>query len=137
MAQSSSSATAGSSNPFPPLPSFNPARLRSYVLRLPLFTRLCAVAIFAFWVLELQSAWEVIKWGSLIPKEIGFGSMYRLNTFPFIHLGFIHMAVDLVCFVPLLERFEAEHGTLNSLALFMGRESHPLAEEIRCGSDYG
>jgi glycosylphosphatidylinositol transamidase len=103
-------------------PSFNPVRLRTYVFRLPLFTRLILLAIIAFWVLELQTVWSVIQWGALIPKEIGFSSMYRLNTFPLIHLGFFHMLMDTICLVPLLERFESEFGTLTSVALFMGRE---------------
>ncbi|EXJ90025.1 glycosylphosphatidylinositol transamidase [Capronia epimyces CBS 606.96] len=105
-----------------PLPTrlINISRLRSYLFRLPLFTRLILLAIVAFWVLELQSVWSVIQWGSLTPKEIGFGSMYRLNTFALIHTGFWHMLLDTVCLIPLLERFEAEWGTLNSLALFMG-----------------
>ena len=108
-----------------PLPSrlIQPSRIRSYVLRLPLFTRLILLAIIAFWILELQTVWSVIQWGSLDPKEIGFGSMYRLNTFPLIHTGFWHMLMDTICLVPLLERFEAEMGTLNSVALFMGRKS--------------
>jgi len=81
------------------------------------------LAIVIFWVVELQSVWSVIQWGSLIPKEIGLGTMYRLNTFPFIHMGFLHMLLNVVCLTPLMERFEAEHGTLNTLAMFMG----PLA----------
>ena len=48
--------------------------------------------------------------------------MYRLNTFPLIHMGFFHMLINLVCLIPLLERFEAEHGTLNTTAMFLGRE---------------
>ncbi|EXJ94628.1 glycosylphosphatidylinositol transamidase [Capronia coronata CBS 617.96] len=105
-----------------PLPTrlINISRLRSYLLRLPLFTRLILLAIVAFWVLDLQTVWSVIQWGSLTPKEVGFGSMYRLNTFPLIHMGFWHMLLDTACLIPLLERFEAEWGTLNSLALFMG-----------------
>ena len=51
--------------------------------------------------------------------------MYRLNTYPLIHLGFFHMLMDTLCLIPLLERFEAEWGTLNSAALFMGRELSP------------
>jgi GPI-anchor transamidase subunit GAA1 len=39
----------------PALPNFNPARLRSYILRLPLFTRICMVAILVFWITELQT----------------------------------------------------------------------------------
>lgn len=57
----------------PPLP-FNPSRLRSYILRIPLFTRLVLLAIVAFGVLELQTLWSVVEWGSLTPNEIGLGS---------------------------------------------------------------
>jgi len=57
----------------PPLP-FNPSRVRSYILRLPLFTRLVLLAILAFWILELQTIWSVVRWGSLTPDEIGLGS---------------------------------------------------------------
>ena len=56
------------------VPSFNPQRLRSYILRLPLFTRACIVIILIFGVVELQTVWNVIQWGSLIPKEIGLGT---------------------------------------------------------------
>ncbi|KAH2692596.1 hypothetical protein KXW53_008829 [Aspergillus fumigatus] len=103
----------------PPLP-FNPTRVRSYMLRLPLFTRLVLLVILAFWLLELQTIWSVVQWGSLTPNEIGIGSMYRLNTYPFIHVGFFHAFVNLLALTPLLERFEAEHGTLTAVALFIG-----------------
>ncbi|RAL03794.1 Gaa1-domain-containing protein [Aspergillus ibericus CBS 121593] len=103
----------------PPLP-FNPSRVRSYVLRLPLFTRLVLLAILVFWLLELQTMWSVVQWGSVIPDEVGFGTMYRLNTYPFIHLGFFHAFLNVLALTPLLERFEAEHGTLTAVALFIG-----------------
>lgn len=48
--------------------------------------------------------------------------MYRLNTYPFIHLGFFHAFLNTLALMPLLERFEAEHGTLTAVALFLGRE---------------
>ncbi|PYH46859.1 rhomboid protein 2 [Aspergillus saccharolyticus JOP 1030-1] len=103
----------------PPLP-FNPSRVRSYVLRLPLFTRLVLLAILVFWLLELQTVWSVVQWGSVIPEEINIGTMYRLNTYPFIHVGFFHAFLNLLALTPLLERFEAEHGTLTAVALFFG-----------------
>ncbi|KAL4920275.1 Gaa1-like protein [Aspergillus aurantiobrunneus] len=103
----------------PPLP-FNPSRVRSYLLRLPLFTRLVVVAIIVFWLLELQTVWSVVQWGSLIPDEIGLSTMYRTNTYPFIHTGFFHAFLNLLALTPLLERFEAEHGTLTAVALFLG-----------------
>lgn len=48
--------------------------------------------------------------------------MYRTNTYPFIHTGFFHAFLNLLALTPLLERFEAEHGTLTAIALFMGRK---------------
>ncbi|KAJ5905173.1 Rhomboid protein 2 [Penicillium subrubescens] len=103
----------------PPLP-FNPGRVRSYLVRLPLFTRLVLLVILAFWLLELQTIWSVVEWGALIPNEINLGTMYRLNTYPIIHTGFFHAFLNALALTPLLERFEAEHGTLTSIALFVG-----------------
>lgn len=48
--------------------------------------------------------------------------MHRLTSYPFVHLNFFHMIMDVLALTPLLERFEAEYGTLTSLALFFGRE---------------
>ena len=47
--------------------------------------------------------------------------MYRLNTYPLIHLGFIHALLNTIALAPLLERFEADHGTLLTAAMFVGR----------------
>lgn len=55
-------------------------------------------------------------------RKLILGIVYRLNTFPLIHMGFLHMFFNTICLVPLMERFEAEHGTLNTLALFLGRK---------------
>ena len=52
-------------------------------------------------------------------------AVYRLNTFPLIHTGFLHTFLNILALTPLLERFEAEHGTLTSIALFAGRELEP------------
>ncbi|KAN0083618.1 hypothetical protein V8E54_002706 [Elaphomyces granulatus] len=103
----------------PPLP-FNPTRLRSYILRLPLFTRVTLLIIFAFWLLELQTVWSVVNWGALVPNEIGIGGMYRLNTYPVIHASFLHAILNILALTPLIERFEAEYGTLTAVALFLG-----------------
>jgi len=113
-----------------PVTLINPTRILSYIRRLPLFTRCTLLAILCFWVVELQTVWNVVQWGSLIPKEVGLRSLYRLNTFPFIHLGFWHMFMDTLCLMPLLERFEAEWGTLNTLALFLGRTWRTLDGSI-------
>lgn len=101
--------------------------MRTYLFRLPLFTRLMLLAIFGLWLLELQTVWSVIEWGALIPNEVGFGSMYRLNTYPLVHNGFLHMVMDVVCLAPLLERFEAEWGTFNCVALFLGRKCENIS----------
>ena len=53
------------------IPTVNVARTRSYILRLPLFTRLIVAIILALWVVGLQSAWDLRAWGSLVPKETG------------------------------------------------------------------
>lgn len=64
----------------PSLPSFNPARLRSYIFRLPLFTRIVLLLIVIFWILELQSAWNVVQWGALYPNKVNLGT--SKNKFP-------------------------------------------------------
>ncbi len=46
--------------------------------------------------------------------------MYRINTFPLIHINIFHMLFNVLALVPLLERFEAGHGSLITLALFAG-----------------
>ena len=63
--------------------------------------------------------------------------MYRLNTYPLIHLGFLHAFLNTLALVPLLERFEADQGTLLTLAMFIGRtfNSHrlrKLAIDVLC-----
>lgn len=55
----------------PSLPQFSAARMRSYVFRLPLFTRSIIGVIILLWLLGFQSVWNVQEWGALIPKEIG------------------------------------------------------------------
>jgi len=104
----------------PTLPQFSVTRMRSYIFRLPLFTRLIILLIILFWIVSIQSIWDLQEWGSLIPKETGLSTLYRTNTFPLIHAGFIHALLNIIAVTPLLERFEAEHGTLTSLLLFFG-----------------
>ncbi|KAJ2897847.1 rhomboid protein 2 [Zalerion maritima] len=104
----------------PNIAGFSTLRARSYVFRLPIFTRLVIALILLFWVLTLQSAWDVRQWGSLIPSTINFQTMYRTNTFPLIHLNLLHVLLNLIALTPLMDRFESENGTLVSLALFFG-----------------
>lgn len=58
----------------PSLPQFSASRARSYVFRLPLFTRVIIFVIFALWAASLQSLWDVKQWGALIPNEIGIST---------------------------------------------------------------
>ncbi|CAJ2508827.1 Uu.00g138530.m01.CDS01 [Anthostomella pinea] len=104
----------------PNVQGFSAARARSYVFRVPLFTRAMVVIMVAFWLASLQSVWDLQQWGSLIPNEINIKTMYRVNTFPLIHRNFIHAILNILALTPLLERFETEFGTLTSLALFFG-----------------
>lgn len=50
--------------------------------------------------------------------------VYRFNTYPFLHANFFHAFFNILAFVPLMERFESEFGTLISLALFTGRKTY-------------
>ncbi|KXH52285.1 rhomboid family protein [Colletotrichum nymphaeae SA-01] len=123
--------------------SFSTLRARSYVFRLPLFTRIVLLVIIAAWFAGLQHSWDVRHWGALIPDQLSFTSCklplparllstgalytdcilaaaYRMNTFPFVHVNLIHTVMNLAALAPLMERFEAEFGTLTSIALFIG-----------------
>ncbi|KAI1090571.1 hypothetical protein F5B19DRAFT_317953 [Rostrohypoxylon terebratum] len=114
----------------PTIQGFNTLRARSYVFRLPLFTRAMIVLMVAFWLAGLQSAWDVRQWGALIPNELGITTMYRVNTFPLIHINFFHALFNILSLTPLLERFETEFGTLTSLALFFGRKCACYIESL-------
>ncbi|OTA99945.1 hypothetical protein M426DRAFT_324683 [Hypoxylon sp. CI-4A] len=104
----------------PTVQGFSTLRARSYVFRLPLFTRAMIGVMVAFWLAGLQSVWDTRQWGALIPDEFGITTMYRMNTFPLIHLNIFHAFFNIISLTPLLERFETEFGTLTSLALFFG-----------------
>lgn len=62
--------------------------------------------------------------------------VYRLNTFPLIHLNIFHAILNILALTPLMERFEAEFGTLTSLSLFFGRESLSPSIYTREGSSW-
>ncbi|KAI1424249.1 Gaa1-like protein [Xylaria sp. FL1777] len=104
----------------PNIQSFNAQRARSYLLRLPLFTRVIVFIMIAFGLVGIQGAWNIREWGALIPRELSLTTMYRVNTFPLIHKSLLHTFFNILALTPLLERFETEFGTLTSLALFFG-----------------
>lgn len=104
----------------PSVQSFNTLRARSYVSRLPLFTRAIIVLILAVWVAGFQSVLDVQQWGALIPDQVSIFAAYRLSTFPLVHLNFLHALFNVLALTPLMERFEGEYGTLTTVALFFG-----------------
>jgi hypothetical protein len=54
----------------PSVQSFNTLRARSYVSRLPLFTRAIIVIILAVWLAGFQSVVDLQQWAALIPDQI-------------------------------------------------------------------
>jgi glycosylphosphatidylinositol transamidase len=108
----------------PNLRGFSTLRARSYLVRLPLFTRVIALIICLTWLIGVQSMWDVRQWGTLYPAEVTFTTAHRLSTYPLVHLNFFHALVNVIALTPLIERFEHDHGTLTSFALFFGREDN-------------
>ncbi|KAM0717541.1 hypothetical protein Q7P37_007393 [Cladosporium fusiforme] len=94
-------------------------RIRSFFTKLPLATRILLAVLTAFWIAHAVRP-ELEQWGALIPQEINIGTLYRLNTYPFLHKNVFHFLLNTIAFVPLLERFEAENGTIVTLLLFTG-----------------
>lgn len=60
----------------PTLQSFSAGRAKSYVYRLPLFTRLIVFILVATWAagLVLGTRWDIQAWGALVPDEVGLTS---------------------------------------------------------------
>lgn len=121
----------------------NLSRPRTWLNRLPFFTRIVFFLAVLSWALSLFLPW-LPAWGALVPSQIDFfhsmcpqcvlardcsllyspdleNLVYRLNTYPLMHTGLFHTAFSLAALVPLLDHFEAEHGTLVSLLMFFGR----------------
>ncbi|KAF2869023.1 hypothetical protein BDV95DRAFT_109902 [Massariosphaeria phaeospora] len=103
----------------PSYAQFNPIRIRSYILRLPLCTRLLLAAMVGLWIAAIPFPW-LREWARLDPDKMDFTQMHRLNLFPIMHLNFLHLIFNMLAVTPLIERFEAEYGTLVTLALFTG-----------------
>jgi GPI-anchor transamidase subunit GAA1 len=57
-----------------PSSRFSALRARSYVLRLPLFTRVIVAVIVLVWAVGTQSVWDVRAWGALVPEGFGLKS---------------------------------------------------------------
>ncbi|KXS97714.1 hypothetical protein AC578_8844 [Pseudocercospora eumusae] len=97
----------------------DPRRIRSYLLRLPLATRGLLLLITALYIAHWFAP-GLEQWAALIPNEINIATLHRLNTYPLLHVSFLHYILNIISLVPLLERFESEHGTITTVALFAG-----------------
>lgn len=71
----------------PALP-FSPIKLRSYVFRLPFFTRMVLLVIILFWALQLANFWNVVEWGALTPSRVGIRSCMFCFFFFFWYILF-------------------------------------------------
>ncbi|KAF2237464.1 hypothetical protein EV356DRAFT_574249 [Viridothelium virens] len=97
----------------------SPARIRSYLNRIPLATRLLVLSIFFISILG-QRLPSLRDWGCLLPAETNLATLNRLSTYPFFHLSLIHLVLNLLALTPLLTNFESENGTIVTLVLFTG-----------------
>ena len=50
------------------------ARSHATTTRLPLFTRAVLAAIAVFWIVGVQSVWDVRVWGALVPEKVGLAT---------------------------------------------------------------
>ena len=57
----------------------------------------------------------------VVPSGRGF-IVHRINTYPLVHLGWLHLLLNLAAWVPLAERFEHEVGSAKMGGLLLGRE---------------
>ncbi|KAI9684020.1 MAG: putative rhomboid protease [Bathelium mastoideum] len=97
----------------------NPARIRSYVNKIPLGTRLLVFAVLFISILS-QRLPSLRNWGCLLPAETNLATLNRLSTYPFFHLSLLHLILNIIALIPLLTTFESENGTIVTLLLFTG-----------------
>jgi glycosylphosphatidylinositol transamidase len=95
-------------------------RTTSYIDHLPIFTKVVMCIMVAIEAAALLPGWRLKSWGRLEPDLVNFSTLYRTNTYPLMHIDAFHLTINFLGVVPLLERFEKEHGTLISVALFFG-----------------
>ena len=55
----------------PNVTGFSAMRARSYIFRLPIFTRAIVLIIALVWLVGVQSLWDEREWGALVPDKIG------------------------------------------------------------------
>lgn len=93
--------------------NFSAARARSYIFRLPLFTRLLLLIIVAVWIatVVLGDSFDVKAWGALVPDEVGITSCMSFRTLFFLILTrtFISTLGGVVNFIPSRPCLAEEH----------------------------
>lgn len=73
--------SSSSSSATPASTAFNPARsTRSYLARLPLFTRVVASLIVALYLLDWLPFWDLRAWGGLIPSKLSFATRTSISS---------------------------------------------------------
>jgi hypothetical protein len=94
----------------PSLPQVSVSRIRTYLFRLPLFTRAIIAIIILLWLVGFQSFWDIRKWGALEPKEIGISTrelplFFSLSSLLFSSLLFSSLLFSSLLFSSLLFSF--------------------------------
>ncbi|KAJ6261809.1 hypothetical protein Dda_2608 [Drechslerella dactyloides] len=95
-----------------------PERIAGTVRRLPVVTRVvvgvCVVLFLVGRVTELDAALV------LSSPAFGISQLHRLNTYPFVHFGWLQVLINIVVVTYPLSRFERENGTLHTLLMVVG-----------------
>ncbi|KAK6509403.1 putative rhomboid protease [Arthrobotrys musiformis] len=95
-----------------------PDRIASTVRRLPILTRgLLGLTVVLFILGRVVEVNPVLE---LDNQAFGITQLHRLNTYPFVHRGWIHLIIDLLAVTYPLSRFEREKGTLHTLLMVVG-----------------
>jgi len=93
-------------------------RLVSSFYKIPLASKVILAVLVLLSILGLNSSFK--KW-LLLDPTLGFsGGAHRLTTYAFMHTSLLHLILDIVAIVPLLEKFESENGTLTTAVMFTG-----------------
>lgn len=96
----------------------DPSRIRPYLQRIPLFSRILLAVIVVFWIGSFSHGFSEST--QLAPDKVLKGEGHRLTTYPFLHVGLLHAITNILALTPLLEKFETENGTLVTAVMFTG-----------------
>ncbi|EPS39181.1 hypothetical protein H072_7052 [Dactylellina haptotyla CBS 200.50] len=102
------------------LPNFDnvPERLSSTVRRLPILTRgVLGLTIVLFFIGRISDTDAALE---LNTANFSISQLHRLNTYPFVHRGWLHLIINLIAVTYPLSRFEKEKGTLHTLLMVVG-----------------